>query len=592
MNNKTQVGLLDTGSERSIIHETLVSKIWGAKAEFQQSNVRVKGVGEWQSVEPRGILATKLELMGISLETTEFVVLPGHVNMPTKLILGMDFLNKNNFSIYPGERLLKCGLENGVGYEWSIDIDGNPTEVRMKRVPCMLAEAVVVPPGKSIRVPICMKDDQLQRFALRHPHVSYLVEHKEEDSKKGWGFEDGLVNPAGMSVFVENDGLKCKMLRKGTEIGVATTVLELDSPSSEEIWDLPRLQSEVILDHLVTVQQEQVLQMLVNCSSVLSSGDFDINATALSEHKIHLNDDTPIYVRPRRFPDPINQEIDRQCLDLKAMDIIENSSSPYSAPIVPIRKGDGSIRLCVDYRELNKKTVPDRSPIPCLADSVYGINGKRIFTALDLVKGYYQVPLAPESRPYTAFSTANKHYQFKRLSFGLRNAPAAFQREIQNMLSCFHKSDVIIYFDDILIMADTFDAHLELVAKVLCTLERHGVKVNPSKCQWFKDEVDFLGHTISSSGLRKQKKYLEKVENFPRPSSIRELQRFLGLFNFQRKFVKDLSVIQKPLTEICKNKPSSKIVWTEERVNAFEKLKSLMREDIELAFPRYKDKKN
>ena len=376
-------------------------------------------------------------------------------------------------------------------------------------------------------------------------------------------------------------------LSQGTVVASVSTVVELEEEEVLETWDVAQLRKMVKLPNLVAEQQEAVYQLLEDVNSVFSKNEYDVQAAALTEHKIVLTDKTPVYQHPRRLPEPISQEIEKQCSELEAMDIIERSVSPWSSPIVPIRKGDGSIRLCVDYRRLNAQTKPDRSPIPCMTDSVYSVDQQKYFTKLDLVKGYYQLPLDPDSRECTAFSTAYSHYQFKRLSFGLRNAPATFQREIRRVLSEFPKKNVIVFIDDILIMEKTFEAHLELVSRVLHTLARFNMKIKPDKCQWFADEVDFLGHTVSASGLKKQLDYVEKVDAFPRPQTVREVQQFLGLLNFQRKFVKDLSTLQRPLSELTGGKKNSKIVWTEERVKAFETLKMQMRQEVELAFPRY-----
>ena len=142
--------------------------------------------------------------------------------------------------------------------------------------------------------------------------------------------------------------------------------------------------------------------------------------------------------------------------------------------------------MCIDYRKLNKVTVADKFPVPNLSDSIFGLQGTNFFTRLDLVRGYYQLPIDDESKPYTAFTTNRNHWQFKRLSFGLRNAPSAFQREIQAVLSSFPSNKVIAYIDDILIMSNTFHEHVSLVSKVLQTLLTYNIKIKPSKCDWFK----------------------------------------------------------------------------------------------------------
>ena len=592
LNGKIVKGLLDTGAERSIIHESLLPEFFGTSSPLNKTKIQIRGVGETQGIDSVGLVSGKLAITGIELKDLTLVVMPQQLTMPCPLILGMEFLRSNGFVLIPGDRVLSYRSAAGSGHDWIIDANGNPVELRMNKVECVLSQSVAVKPGEAVKATLNIAGKDLQSYSDKVKSVFLIECGNSTNHQQYWSIDDGLVSSSDMSVLVRNNGTKNKEIQKGTVVGVATTVLEFENENVGEPWDNDRLRREIKLDNLSDEQRESVLGMLGQVNSVLSCSEFDVNAAAVTAHTIHLTDDTPIYMRPRRFPDPINQEIESQCRELEAMDIIERSISPWSAPVVPIRKGDGSYRLCVDYRRLNSQTKPDRSPIPCLTDAVYSVNSRKFFTTLDLVKGYYQIPLAPESRECTAFSTASSHYQFKRLSFGLRNAPAAFQREIQCMLSEFPKENIIIYFDDILIMEDTFEAHIELVRKVLNTLAGHGVKIKSSKCQWFSQQVDFLGHTISSSGLRKQSSYIQKVEEFHRPETVRELQQFLGLVNFQRKFIEDASVLQKPLSELTGGKPNSKIQWTDERLKSFKLLKEKMKEDVELAFPHYDDNDN
>ena len=320
-----------------------------------------------------------------------------------------------------------------------------------------------------------------------------------------------------------------------------------------------RIEEENPLDDLSVLQRAKVWEMLTRCRLCLSTGSKDIGQASVTAHKISLYDKTPIYQRPRRFPEPVNIEIERQCEELYDIDVIEPSSSAWSSPVVPVRKADGSLRLCIDYRRLNHVTKPERIPIPTLSESIYNIHGMKYFTSLDLIRGYYQIPITDDSKEYTAFSTARAHWQFRRLSFGLRNAPGAFQREIQTVLKEFPWKKVVVYIDDILIMEETFEKQLLLVEKVLQTLCNHGIKIKPDKCQWFAEEVSFLGHSISADGLKKQQVYIDKVDSFPRPNTVTQLQEFLGLVNFQRKFVEHASTIQKPLSELTGGKGTTKI---------------------------------
>ena len=383
-------------------------------------------------------------------------------------------------------------------------------------------------------------------------------------------------------------------IRKGHVVGKISTVLELpddndgDGVGAEEGNTNDPL-SQVNLTELNPHEQAKVFDMLQRVRSVFSTGEFDIGHANVTEHVIRLSDDTPIYQRPRRFPPPVASEIERQCEELQALDIIEPSMSPWNSPIVPIIKKGNGLRLCLDYRKLNKITIPDRHPVPNLADSIFGLHGTKYFTRLDLVKSYYQIPIDQNSRPYTAFATPKNHWQFKRLSFGLRNAPSAFQREIQAVLSSFPSNKVIAYIDDILIMGTNFNEHLSLVEKVLLTLENYRLKIKPSKCEFFKSEVEFLGHIINRSGIRKTPEYVQKVSDYPRPNTKGELREFLGLVNFQRKFLPNCSVIQKPLSCHTSGHKKKVLEWTEEMVEAFESLKAEMKNEVELAYPDYSE---
>ena len=207
-----------------------------------------------------------------------------------------------------------------------------------------------------------------------------------------------------------------------------------DNDDNDEIKLTDNFETQASWQQQQQQQQQIVKSRLSYVKEVFSRNPDDIGCAGVTKHRIELYDDTPIRQKPRRFPEPVAREIERQCEDLRRLNVLDYSKSPFSAPIVPIRKKNGQIRLCIDYRELNKVTKPDRFPIPNMSDLVYGLNGMRYFSTLDLTKGYYQVPLDSESAEYTAFSTSRNHYQFKRLSFGLKNAPGAFQREMQAVL--------------------------------------------------------------------------------------------------------------------------------------------------------------
>ena len=245
--------------------------------------------------------------------------------------------------------------------------------------------------------------------------------------------------------------------------------------------------------------------------------------------------------------------------------------------------------MCVDYRKINAVTKEQKFPIPNLTDSIYSVKDVQYFTKIDLIKGYYQIPIEEESMKYTAFATHNQQYCFKRLPFGLKNSGLQFQRYINEILHDYISRSVLAYQDDILILSKSFDEHILLVEKVLNTLREHGIKIQAAKCEFFKKSVSYLGHIISIEGIRKSPKYIESIKNYPKPENVTQMRQFLGLANFQRKFAGNFSNIAKPLTSDTSGSKRKKIKWTEEKLQAFEKLKEVLAQDIQLSFPDYSE---
>ena len=505
-----------------------------------------------------------------------------------ELILGTAFFSKENMIISMKRRRISQRRQDKSRLDYYFSDKNELIAVVQEDVPVFAKKEVAVDSNETVMVPACMN-------VLLHEVSSEIPMYYDGNTKnsKLTGVA-GILGKTEEPVILihkkemrENRKFKIK---KGELVGRVSTTIEIEPEDNErgETWTMEKLKDTTDIGESVrTDEKEMVYQMLMKNQLVLSKNDFDIGKAKVSPHTIELTSKSPIWQKPRRFAEPVNIEIERQCEELLALDIIEHSESQFSSPIVPVRKKDGGLRMCIDYRKLNSITKTEKFPMPNLSELVYRAGNIQYFTKLDLTKGYYHIALDDNSKQYTAFSTPHNHYQFKTLSFGLKNSGIAFQRCMQQILSEFGFENVLVYIDDILIMSNTFEEHLNLVKKVLTTLANNGIKVKLSKCEFFKKEVNFLGHVLNNKGIRKDPEFVKKIIDYPKPTNITELRQFLGLANFQRKFVKNCSTIAKPLTELTGGPKKKILSWTESMNNAFEQLKSKLAEEITLTFPNY-----
>ena len=601
--------LLDSGTSVSTVCKKFLDKY--NIPYKKQITKQLSGIGEANDEKVEGTVEFQLKSHSKVFNITNFIVIEGK-NLDCDIVLGRKFCMDNKLVVDPKNRLINQMINNEVN--WSILIDQENEDWPIcQTINCMAAKDQVIRRQEMTEVPIryelneicdCNKCVNNQIF----PWYYNGELSKQLNNIQGY---DGLMSKDTQKVCVSNmEGPPELVLKKNTLLGNILVCYQNDKYNSiyvnalinhnnnneknevdmSEEEDSDDWKNEVRLgDHLSEIQKGLVMQMIERQVNVVSKNDSDIGRAALSAHKIELYNYTPLAQKPRRIPDPITEQVEQQCQELNLLDIIEPSKSPWSAPIVPIKKKDGTIRLCVDYRQLNRVTIPDKHPMPNVADVISGIGEVKYFTTLDLVRGYYQMPVEETSRPLTAFSTTRGHWQFKRLPFGLKNSPSAFQREMQAVLAKFSWRKVLVYIDDILIVEDSFERHLELVRKVLHTLDEHGIKIKPRKCNWFQEEVKFLGHKVSADGISKTAEYMDNVVNFERPITVKKLRGFLGLINFQRKFIPHCSEIAKPLSRLTGQPDKTKILWTDEQQQAFEKLKEIAKEDLKLAYPDYSD---
>ena len=295
---------------------------------------------------------------------------------------------------------------------------------------------------------------------------------------------------------------------------------------------------------------------------------------------------SPVKQKPYRRSIYKQQKADEIIQELLNQDIIEHSRSPWASPILLVPKKTGEFRMCIDYRELNKQTVADAHPLPNLQDIItkIGVTRPIVFTVIDLKGGFHQLEISKEDRHKTAFITQDGLYQYKRLPFGLKNAPSQFQRYLQRILQeHIRQGYVLVYIDDIIIFSPTTQQHLQHLQAVLDTLAESNINFRRDKCTFMATKVNYLGHEFSKEGITPNKHNLKAIERLRPPTSLTELQALLGLLNYYASFIPDRALrMINMLTLLKKNTP---FIWTSRMTTELEETKTFLLQQPLLAFP-------
>jgi transposase InsO family protein len=580
INQAKTSALVDTGASISCIAKTFLEKSGFQNQTLDPSNVaKVVGVcGETHKV--LGTIQLPINF-GNQIIWQNFHVFQ---KLHHSMILGLDFMEKHKANIDMGNKVLY--IQNN-----SAQAGSYQTDVGLART----ATPIRIPPQQEITIPVKISKHKHGQVLLLEP-LPGIANDNIAGAKclvkviKGKS-QFRLLNPTDQEIF----------LPQGRPIATAAPI-ETDSiqplePTDSSTDQSPSINSanpqvntepiEVNLEHsdLSPEQKTQLTEFLQNNRDVFATNLKQLGKTDLYQHRIDTEPCNPIRQRFYRATPTVRAEMTKQIDEMLDAGIIEESSSCWQSPVVMVKKKDGSFRLAIDYRVLNKYTKITTFPLPRLDDvfDSIGESKAQVFSKLDLLGAYWQLPMDPETAFKSGFVTNEGSYVFRRLPFGLVNAGSSFQMLMSKVLKGLNWKIVLAYIDDILVMSKNFEEHIQHLKLVFDRLREAGLTLKPSKCEFGVKEVTFLGHVISKQGIQCDKNKTEAVNSFPVPKNVHDIRSFVGLCQFYRRYIKSFSQIAAPLTQLLRN--DVPFVWGDAQQKAFDTLKTSLTTSPILAYP-------
>lgn len=388
-------------------------------------------------------------------------------------------------------------------------------------------------------------------------------------------FMDDFDTKYGISDFGYND--QDFQIFPSTSMDVCT----LHSPSGKDSF-IPKAD----LDHLGSVRRAQLLDV-IDRYAVLFDEDAPLGRIPGIRHTIPTADCQPTKTRQWRLPESARATIRDECAKMLRDDVIEPSMSPWLSPVVLVKKKDGGVRFCVDYKGLNRVTTADAYPMPRLDQTIDELAGTQWFTALDARSAYWTIEVEEKDRPKTAFSDGFRLFQFKRMPFGLATAPSTFQRAINAVLSPVLGKHALAYLDDVVIYSSSFEEHLDHLDETLRLLSQAGFRLNVQKCRFAVNTFKFLGFLVTPQGILPDPEKVKAIADMKPPKTVRQVRQFLGATGFFRRHIGHYASVAAPITQLLRK--NTKFRWEAKQQQAFDELKSKLTSAPVLRKPNFNE---
>ncbi len=600
--------LLDTGSEISLVDEDEAKSRGYAIGASDSSASSVTG----HSLTITGQVSLPTKLGGKLTTCHKFYTAK---NLPHPVLLGYDFVYEQLATITIDtrrQRLYVLPHGHPPGGEGWVSIGAYQPDP-----PVHATDNLVVPPRTAlialISVP-CATNFITYRFNA----VTRL------EQTIGISIADALVSPRKheVPVLFTNASSSPKTVYKGTRLGSLTYTgviekgisvpinrintkstkeqsaeeqaepklacsLKKDLPSLAPESNLPEELSGLDLSDAEATEKEklELIQDLTEFKEIFAVPGNDLGCIPHIEHEIPTGDTPPVRTKPYRTPFNLQAEIERQTQELLGAGVIQESTSPYASPVIIVPKKDGEARMCIDFRKLNALTLAPQWPLPNITEIIDSLHKSKYFCTLDVKAGFWHVKVAEKDVPKTAFCTTSGQFEWLRMPFGLKGAPATFQRAMQHVMAGLEPETMILYMDDILVHAETFDGMRKKLRTVFMRLRAYNIRLKISKCKFALSKVNYLGHTISADGIEPDKSKVEVIANFERPTDVTGVRRFLGMTGYYRRFIPGFAAIAVPLFELMRH--NAPFHWSDRAQHAVDVLKAKLINPPILQYPDF-----
>ena len=580
--------LIDSGASLTLINLDLFQQLPRYIRQTTQeppSNLQVH-LADKSCVPVQGILTLPITIAG---RTQEHVV---HVvpKLWRPCIIGNDFIQKHNLQVDGGRQQVYF-KDSVASNRKKSNYDVTPEE--SEQYTLLATERIKIPPYHAVDLQVRPNKEVL------NPDGESL-ECEITTIKLTPCVANGIINPQNqMNIQVANLTKTTIMIHPGQALASMTRLnktqmnvinqTEVIQQDAQAIQLTNETEPDLSETDLTPEQREQLKKLIQSFSDIFRKQN---GRTTMLRHQIKLIPESkPHNSPPYRYAPAKRQIIEQNIQEMKEQGIIEPSKSPWASPVVLAPKKDGSIRFCVDYRKLNSMTTRDAYPIPRIDDTLDALQEAKFISTLDLRSGYWQVEMDKESKEKTAFITHKGLYEFNVMPYGLTNAPATFQRLMDIVLAGLKWQCCLVYIDDVIIYSPTFEQHLIDLEKVFQTLKEANLTLKASKCCFCRREMKYLGHVITQEGVKPDPTLIQAVENFPQPKTIKDVQSFLGLTGYYRRFIQNYSKIAEPLlTQLRQLKDKNyHLNWNQSCTTAFEALKKKLTSAPIMSTPNFKE---